>query len=814
LSRYHSFYDTVNQLAGDGVSRGILQLFTKDDKLVGNTMLLEDKAVINFGSCSFLGLEFDLRLKESAKRAIDNYGTQFSSARIYVSSGYYEELEDLLGKIFGSPTLAAPTTTLGHIATIPVILRDDDAIVLDHQVHNTVQNAVNLVKFRGVHVEMIRHNRMDMLEDRVKVLRQKHKRIWYMADGIFSMYGDYTPVNEVYELMDKYPELYYYVDDAHGMSCFGKHGKGYVLSQQPIHEKMMMVTSLNKAYASGGSALVFPNKEWARKVRNTGGPFLSSGPMQPASLGAAIASAKIHLSDEIYTLQGDLQENIKYANLMLRKYGLPNVAENNSPIFFVGVSLPKMGFNMIRRLLNEGYYTNIGVFPTVPMKNTGIRFTITRLHTFEQIESMVAAMAYHYPRALEEEEFSMDKVYRAFKMQPPKEREIDKAVKSLVNQSGLKVQHETTINAIDKNEWDCLLGGRGTFDWNGLKFLEDSFNDNQLPEDNWKFDYLIIKDLSGKPVLATFLTTALAKDDMLSPAEVSGQIEEKRKTEGNPYYLTSKTLMMGSLLTEGEHLYLDRSSHMWKDAMQLLFEKIAELQEKYNTTVVSLRDFDSQDEEMDTLLTDNGFFKAFLPENHVLEQFDWCSKEEYIERLSSNSRRHLRKHVLRHEDKYEAKVVNCSSIKDTDYWYQLYLNVKANSLALNTFALPYKVFQNMADDKNWDVITLTLKPEFDQRKERKPVAVMFSYINNNIYNPMVLGLDYSFNKEYKCYRQALYRVVMRAKELGLSKVRLGYSATIEKRKFGAKAFTSAAYMQVKDHYNMEVLGTMSMIKHS
>jgi 7-keto-8-aminopelargonate synthetase-like enzyme len=78
------------------------------------------------------------------------------------------------------------------------------------------------VKSRGVHVEMIRHNRMDMLEDRIKALRQKYPRIWYMADGIYSMYGDASPVNDVYELMDKYPELYYYVDDAHGMSCYGK----------------------------------------------------------------------------------------------------------------------------------------------------------------------------------------------------------------------------------------------------------------------------------------------------------------------------------------------------------------------------------------------------------------------------------------------------------------------------------------------------------------------------------------------------------------------------------------------------------------
>ena len=811
MSKHSSFVDTVDQIASNAKNNGIAHLCTEDAALINNRLTIKGNEVINFSSCSYLGLEFNKRMRMGAKKALDDYGTQFSASRAYVSTKYYRELEHMATKIFGSPTIIAPTTSLGHISAIPVLVHAEDAVILDHQVHQSVQTAVNLVKPRGVHVEMIRHNRMDILEMRVKKLRGKHKKIWYMADGIYSMYGDGTPVNEIYELMDLYPELHYYVDDAHGMSCYGRHGRGYVLSLQPIHEKMVMATSLNKAFASGGGALVFPNSELAQKVMNCGSTLITSGPMQPAALGAAIASASIHLSNEIYTMQEDLKENIKYTNLMLEKHGLPNVAPSDSPIFFIGVSLPKVGYNLIKRMMKEGYYMNLGIFPAVPMKNTGVRFTITRLHTFEQIESMVAAMAHHYPKALEEEGFSMDQVYDAFKMQPPIEREIGNAVKSLVGQSGLKVQHETTIKAIDKDEWDNLLGSRGTFDWNGLKFLEDSFNDNQLPEDNWQFDYLIIKDLSGKPVLATFLTNALAKDDMLSPVEVSEQIEEKREAEDNPYYLTSKTLMMGSLLTEGDHLYIDKLSPLWKDAMQLLLDKIAELQEKHNTSVINLRDFDSSDEEMDNFLVENGYFKINLPENHIIEELSWNDINDYLGTLSKKSRRHVREFALRHEDKYESKVINCSSIKDTDYWYQLYLNIKSNSLTLNTFTLPFKVFLNMVDDKNWDVITLTLKPDFDQRKERKPVAVMFSYINDNIYNPMVLGLDYSFNKEYKCYRQAVYRVVMRAKELGLSKVRLGYSASIEKKKFGAKIISSVAYMQTKDNYNMEVLATMSVM---
>ena len=48
---------------------------------------------------------------------------------------------------------------------------------------------------------------------------------------------------------------------------------------------------------------------------------------------------------------------------------------------------------------------------------------------------------------------------------------------------------------------------------------------------------------------------------------------------------------------------------------------------------------------------------------------------------------------------------------------------------------------------------------------RKTVGVVFSHTAGENYIPMIIGLDYSFNREYKVYRQALYQLVMRAKAL-------------------------------------------------
>jgi 7-keto-8-aminopelargonate synthetase-like enzyme len=813
MSKSQSAIDAIQQIVSYGKQKKIVHLYTDiNKKIKNNSIYLEGKEVVNFGSCSYLGLEFDSRLKEASKQAIDDFGTQFSESRAYVSISLYKELEDLFEKIFESPVVITQTTTLAHLAAIPVLVGSDDCIIMDHQVHNSVQTAVNLVKSQGVTVELLRHNRMDLLEERVKYLRSKYKKIWYMADGIYSMYGDVSPVKEIYALMDKYPELHYYVDDAHGMSIYGKHGRGYVLNEMPIHKRAIVATSLVKAFPTGGAVLIFPTKEQAHLVRSCGSTLITSGPMQPSQLGAAIAAAKIHLTDEIYDMQNDLQDNIRFANLMLKKYHLPVVAPSDAAVFFIGVSLPKLGHNMVHRMMNKGYYVNLGIFPAVPMKNTGIRFTITKLHTYTQIENMISSIAAEFPMAMEEEGLTLKDIYKAFKLQMPDEVKLDEAVSTVINQSlSLKLQHYDAISKVDKLEWDNIFAGKGTFDWDGLQLLEKSFSENELKENNWKFDYVIIKDNNAKPVVATFLTTALWKDDMQSPASISAKVEEQRLTD--PYHLTSTVISTGSLLTEGEHVFIDKSSPYWKEAMKLLFEKMYMLQEDNKANNLVLRDFSNSDVELDTFLVDNGFFKIAMPENNIVTEMNWETKEDFYNSLSQRSRQHFREDIKKHEDKFDVKIETDYSNENLDYWYGLYENVKNNSLDLNTFILPKKAFEQMLTSNKWEVISLTVKNQFDFIGIEKPIAVVFCYKTTDTYMPVIMGLDYRYQKEYKIYRQMLFQLVLRGKALGCKQVNLGFSATTEKKKVSAMQVPTFGYMQAKDSYNFQVLANMEMNKN-
>ena len=45
-----------------------------------------------------------------------------------------------------------------------------------------------------------------------------HKRIWYVADGLYSMLGDFADFEALKQLLDAHAKLRLYIDDAHGTS--------------------------------------------------------------------------------------------------------------------------------------------------------------------------------------------------------------------------------------------------------------------------------------------------------------------------------------------------------------------------------------------------------------------------------------------------------------------------------------------------------------------------------------------------------------------------------------------------------------------
>lgn len=796
----HTIYDSISK----GTQIGIGQLYTEDEFYDKTTITIGNSRHVNFGSYSYLGLEHDQRLKDAAIDAIKRYGIQYPSSRTYVSSTLYGELEKLLGDIFNKPVILATTTTLAHVAVMPIVVNEGDVILMDQQVHSSVQFMISHLQLQGIPFHVVRHNSIENIERQIKELSQKHNNVWYMMDGIYSMYGDPAPMKELHELMDKYPKFRLYVDDAHGMSWSGPNGSGYALEYTPFHEQMVLVTSLNKAFAAGGAVVVIPDPKTRELARTCGGPFIFAGQLQMSALGAGIACAKIHLSEEIKDLQADLKMKIAFCESQLMDHGLPFIqSRHGTPIFFVAVGLSRLGYNLVQRMMQEGFYVNLAIFPAVSITRTGIRFSVTCNHTLEQIEQLVATLAVQFQETLIEEERTIEDIYHAFRkteIYKPEETKVAPIVPMRL--PNFQIQHETRIENISKEEWNHFMQNKGSYDWDGLKFLEGVYRNNKEEHDNWEFNYFIVRDLEGKVVLCTYLTACMMKDDALVPALISQQIEQKRRV--NPYYLCSKTLMLGCPISIGDHLYVNKESKTWEVALSFFMEKLTAIFDQDVANVLQIRDISKEETTLHESLESQGFVKVDVFDGYDIDLSGIDSADAFLQQLKSDRRRFVRHRAIENADQFEVRMLSGKDMHMLEAVYQLYLNTKEKHVELNLFDCPKDLFRQAITSPDWDVLVLSLRAD----STNKPIGLALNCKSGSNYNFVFAGLDYRFVESHDTYNQLLWQIVLRAIELGSTKLDLGLTTRQNKRKFGANDYSHVSFVQVKDDFNYKIISSM------
>ncbi len=793
---HNNFVDTINDILSQAKQKEVLKLESHSDVWTGRHLNIGNRELVNFGTCGYLGLETHPKLIEGARSYASRYGTQFSVSRTYVTSSANIELEERLSEIFdGLKTIAFSSTSLAHIAIMPIVMNPEDAIILDQQAHVSMQTAAQLMAPKGVPIEIIRHSNLEMLERQIQSLRDKHSRIWYVIDGVYSMYGDIAPIEELNALAKKYDQLHFYVDDAHGMSWTGKNGSGCVFESLKKNGKTILVTTMAKGFGSIGGIVVFPDGHWYDRVILHGGPLAYSHPIAPAVMGASMASADIHMSSEIVHLQQELKIKLDYCNALLENSNLPIISSPRTPIYFVGTGQPNVGYIYNKRILDEGFYVSIGMFPAVPVKNTGLRFTMTNHVNMSEIKAFVEALIYHYPKALEEGGKTLNDVRKAFRLTEVIEKNpVEMPIQKNDMAEVLVTKYYKSISEIDENLWNRIFKDEGNFDWSALNNLEKSFSGNLLLEHNWDFHYFLIFE-EEELVLATFFTSGIFKDDLLASVEISKAVEEKRQLD--PYYLCSNTLTMGSLFTEGNHLYLARSNKNWKTALSKLIAEIYKIQDRDGINNLIFRDFESKDEDVAEILRNSGFFRIKMPNTNIIHNLQLKIDQDYLEQLSPRSRKNIRYDVIKYYDQFSDEIKDTVTSDELDKIYSLYQNVARNNLALNIFEYPAKLFASFQECDNWEFFIL-------RDLNQNIVGAIASYKNNKTYCPTVIGIDYAY-AACSIYKQIMYRVVVSARNRGYERLLFGLSADVEKRKLGADQVEKVAFVNMYDQFNLESL---------
>ncbi|WP_409307712.1 aminotransferase class I/II-fold pyridoxal phosphate-dependent enzyme [Pseudomonas putida] len=346
---------------------------------------------MNMCSCSYLGLEVDKRLAQRAARYVLDSGTvNLPTSRIRIRLRELDELEDALSSHFDCQAFTATSCSAGIVASLPLLAAGiftngvRPYLIFDKHAHFAL-NQMKAVCGDETQVATCAHNDVQFVEDMCK----RHRQVAYVADGAYSMGGS-APIEQLLALQEKYG-LFLYFDDSHSLSAYGKKGEGIVRGVMPeLNSRTILVYSLAKAFAANGGG-IFMSKQasYLKEFRRFGGPMSYSQYLNPAAIGAAMASLEIHRSTELATLQCRLADNITlFDQLVPTEY-----AGTPSPIRVMPMASPEMAVRVSEAVFQQGYYTSAVFFPIVARNKSGLRVMLRADMTELDIRSFCSIVA-------------------------------------------------------------------------------------------------------------------------------------------------------------------------------------------------------------------------------------------------------------------------------------------------------------------------------------------------------------------------------------------------------------------------------------
>lgn len=366
----------------------------------GKRVRLQDGAeVIEFVSCSYLGLEQHPALVAAAREALDRFGVHFSIARNRAQPDYLGQLEDLLSQIYqGATVVAFGTVSTVHLGVLPLlgagllpsypVADAGAAFLIERTAHASMQ------VLRGILEQIGPVRRFDMADDdalpaQLREVTASGLTPIVLIDGVGSM-GGLTQVVGVREQVYR-AGGHLYIDDAHGTSIIGEHGAGYAFDAfgDRLPSNTVIACSLSKAFGGIGACVLVPGPADGRMLIKSANPLVFGQSIPLPVLAATVAAARLHLNGEVAGRQQALWRNAAEFDRLTG--GTLVNAGLRCPIRGAQFATEDEAFEVAARLRAAGVIILPAFFPTVA-KGTGlIRFALSSLH--DQHQLAIAAKA-------------------------------------------------------------------------------------------------------------------------------------------------------------------------------------------------------------------------------------------------------------------------------------------------------------------------------------------------------------------------------------------------------------------------------------
>ncbi|MDY6873256.1 MAG: glycine C-acetyltransferase [Chloroflexota bacterium] len=351
----------------------------------GAWLVVDGKRVLNFCSNNYLGLANHPRLVQAAKDAMDEYGVGPGAVRTIAGTmDLHLELERRIAAFKGvESAITFQSGFMANLGTIPALVGKDDVIFSDELNHASIIDGCRLSRARVVRYD---HADPASLEAVIRENEGQYRRGLIVTDGVFSMDGDFPPLDKIADIAEKY-DLMLMVDDAHGEGVLGEGGRG-IVDHFHLHARVdVEIGTFSKAFGVMGGVVAGDAKivEW---LHQRGRPFLFSSAVTVPDVAATIAA--IDLLEESTELVDRLWSNAEVFKREMKNLGF-DTGKSMTPITPVMLGEAKLAREFSRRLYEESVFAMALGFPTVPKGQARIRVMLSAGHSPEDLEMSLDA---------------------------------------------------------------------------------------------------------------------------------------------------------------------------------------------------------------------------------------------------------------------------------------------------------------------------------------------------------------------------------------------------------------------------------------
>ena len=347
-------------------------------------LLKPETQLIDFSSNDYLGFARNEMLSQKVAKEMGRGGFHKSGStgsRLLTGNTIYaEKLEEKIADFHKAETaLLFNSGYDANLGLLSSIAQRDDTFIYDSLSHASIIDGIRL-SIAGKKYKF-EHNNVTDLE---KKIRHATGKVFIVAESVYSMDGDFTPLREILSMCKQYG-AYLIIDEAHATGDFGPEVKVIVVAEESEAAIFARVFTFGKALGAHGAA-VAGSKALKEYLINFSRSFIYTTALSFHALATInVAYNHIPLAN---AERKKLFENIDFFRDEIEQSGI-SIETMRSPIQSILIKGNEKVKQAALLLQNKGFDIRPILSPTVEKGKERLRICIHSYNTQEELKAVI-----------------------------------------------------------------------------------------------------------------------------------------------------------------------------------------------------------------------------------------------------------------------------------------------------------------------------------------------------------------------------------------------------------------------------------------